>query len=81
MNTLKQELPQHFRGTSDVYLARKYNVLPVGTMAHEYLQAFQALGPRLIDHQKVALDTWVREYRGDMGVAISDVCGLDAFFT
>ena len=48
-------------------------------MAHEYLQAFQALGPRLRDSQVAALESWAREYRGDLGIALSDVVGLDAF--
>jgi len=52
---------------------------PHGTMAHEWLQAFQALGPRLIDSQSVALESWAREYRGDLGIALSDVVGLEAF--
>ena len=48
-------------------------------MAHEYLQAFQSLGPRLRDSQVAALEAWAREYRGDLGIALSDVYGLDAF--
>ena len=52
---------------------------PLGTMAHEYLQACQAVGPRLRDSQVFAFNTWAREYRGDLGIALSDVCGMDAF--
>jgi nicotinate phosphoribosyltransferase len=48
-------------------------------MAHEYLQACQALGPRLRDSQTFAFETWAREYRGDLGIALSDVYGMDAF--
>jgi nicotinate phosphoribosyltransferase len=48
-------------------------------MGHEYLQACQALGPRLRDSQVFALETWAKEYRGDLGIALSDVYGLDAF--
>lgn len=48
-------------------------------MAHEYLQAFQALGPRLRDSQTAALDAWVKEYNGDLGIALTDVIGMDAF--
>ena len=46
---------------------------------HEYLQTFQALDVRLRDHQKAALEAWVQEYRGDLGVALTDVVGMDAF--
>ena len=48
-------------------------------MAHEFLQAFQALDVRLRDFQKAALDAWVHEYRGDLGIALTDVVGMDAF--
>ncbi len=48
-------------------------------MAHEYLQACQAVGPRLRDSQSFAFNMWAREYRGDLGIALSDVVGLDAF--
>jgi len=53
--------------------------VPIGTMAHEYLQSYQATGVRLRDHQKAALEDWVQEYRGDLGVALTDVVGMDAF--
>jgi nicotinate phosphoribosyltransferase len=74
-----QALPAHFRGTSNVYLARKLGLAPSGTMAHEYLQAYQAFGSRLRDFQKHALEDWVQEYRGDLGIALTDVVGMDAF--
>ncbi len=76
---LKSELPQNFRGTSNVYLAKKYGVTAIGTMAHEWLMAAQALGPRLSNSQKFALQHWAQEYRGDLGIALSDVVGFDAF--
>lgn len=66
-------------GTSNVLYAYELGLTPLGTMAHEYLQAFQALGPRLVDSQKVALEAWTKEYRGDLGIALTDVVGIDAF--
>lgn len=77
--TFKRELPQYFKGTSNVLLARDLDLVPIGTMAHEYLQSYQATGVRLRDHQKAALEDWVQEYRGDLGVALTDVVGMDAF--
>ena len=71
--------PEHFRGTSNVYLAKKFGLTPIGTMAHEYLQAYQSFGFRLRDFQKAALEGWVQEYRGDLGVALTDVVGMDPF--
>jgi nicotinate phosphoribosyltransferase len=66
-------------GTSNVWLAKSEDLIPLGTMAHEYLQACQAVGPRLRDSQKFAFDTWAKEYRGDLGIALTDICGVDAF--
>jgi nicotinate phosphoribosyltransferase len=77
--TLAREVPEFFKGTSNVYLARKHNLVPIGTMAHEYLQSYQSFGVRLRDFQKAALEDWVQEYRGDLGIALTDVVGMDAF--
>ncbi|MFO1282611.1 MAG: nicotinate phosphoribosyltransferase [Burkholderiales bacterium] len=79
VSTLKAGIGAKFVGTSNVDLARRHELTPLGTMAHEYLQACQAVGPRLRDSQKFAFDTWAKEYRGDLGIALSDVCGMDAF--
>lgn len=77
--TMHAACPEIFRGTSNVYLAKTLGITPIGTMAHEFLQAFQALDVRLRDSQKAALEAWVREYRGDLGIALTDVVGMDAF--
>ncbi len=61
------------------YGAARHGLTPLGTMAHEYLQACQALGPRLRDSQTFGFEMWAREYRGDLGIALSDVYGMDAF--
>jgi nicotinate phosphoribosyltransferase len=68
-----------FAGTSNVHFARTLGLTPLGTMAHEYLQAAQALGPRLRDSQIYAFESWAKEYRGDLGIALSDVYGMSAF--
>ena len=78
--TLIQELGREkFAGTSNVDLARRYGLIPIGTMAHEYLQACQALGPRLRDSQVYGFEMWAKEYRGDLGIALSDVYGMEPF--
>lgn len=73
------ETAQWFKGTSNVLLARDLQIVPIGTMAHEYLQTYQALGVRLRDFQNAALEDWVQEYRGDLGIALTDTVGMDAF--
>ena len=77
--TLKAELGPMLAGTSNVMFAMQQGMLPLGTMAHEYLQACQALGPRLRDSQIFGFEMWAKEYRGDLGIALSDVYGVDAF--
>ncbi|MCW5621433.1 MAG: nicotinate phosphoribosyltransferase [Burkholderiales bacterium] len=79
VSILKERMQERFVGTSNVMLAREFDLIPLGTMAHEYLQACQAVGPRLRDSQKFAFDTWAKEYRGDLGIALTDICGVDAF--
>lgn len=80
VSTLRQAAPRHLTGTSNVALARALDLVPVGTMAHEYLQSYQAFGKvRLRDFQRAALEDWVQEYRGDLGIALTDVVGMDAF--
>ena len=79
VRTLQREVPRFFKGTSNVYLAHRLGLVAIGTMAHEYLQSYQALDVRLRDFQKAALEDWVQEYRGDLGIALTDVVGMDAF--
>lgn len=64
--------------TSNIYLSKKHNIPLVGTMAHEYLQACQAFAP-LHSFQKFALDLWMNEFRGELGIALTDVISMDAF--
>ena len=77
--TLKKDLGPMLSGTSNVLLAKKFGLIPLGTMAHEYLQACQALGPRLRDSQVYGFEMWAKEYRGDLGIALSDVYGMEPF--
>jgi nicotinate phosphoribosyltransferase len=69
---------QTFVGTSNVALAMKYDVRPIGTMAHEYLQIGQAITHPL-DAQGEMLQRWCDQYRGNLGIALTDIVGVDAF--
>lgn len=71
--------PDNFIGTSNVKLAMDLGLKPIGTMAHEWICAGQNVGVRLADSQKRMLQAWVDEYRGDLGIALSDTLGLNAF--
>ena len=79
LQALKREVPDSYAGTSNVWFAMRNNMTPLGTMAHEYMQACQALGPRLRDSQTFAFDKWAQEYRGDLGIAVADTYGTEAF--
>lgn len=83
LSTLKQHLyfPNKgtgLIGTSNVMMAKKHGLKPIGTMAHEWLQAHQALY-RVADSQSMAFENWAKEYCGDLGIALSDVVGLKYF--
>lgn len=75
----KRLAPNTLAGTSNMDLARRLGLWPKGTMAHEYLQACQALAPSLAEAQVFALETWLDEYKDMLGVALTDTYGLDAF--
>jgi len=80
VNHLKTTLePNNFIGSSNVFFARKYGIKPIGTMAHEWIMAGQAVGVKLHMSQKHMLQKWTDEYRGDLGIALTDTITLDAF--
>lgn len=81
VKTLAENLPSKiFTGTSDMYLAKKYNLTPQGTMAHEFLCLGQALENVTIEaSQRFMLQQWADEFRGNLGIALSDNLGIDKF--
>ncbi|SHM16419.1 nicotinate phosphoribosyltransferase [Vreelandella subglaciescola] len=79
VQVLAEEFPGEFVGTSNVDIARRYGLAPMGTMAHEWVMAHQQLGSRLVDSQRAAFEAWVQEYRGHLGVALTDTITVDAF--
>lgn len=68
-----------FAGTSNLDLARRLGLSPVGTMAHEWLQSHQVLGGSLLSSQKDALKVWLQEYQGQLGIALTDTISMHAF--
>ena len=73
-----KSLSNNFVGTSNLMFAMKYDLTPIGTMAHELFQIGQVMAP-LIDSQKFMLESWLKEYRGKLGIALTDIFGFDAF--
>jgi nicotinate phosphoribosyltransferase len=67
-----------FVGTSNVYLAMKYNLVPVGTMAHEFICAIGGMyGPQMANH--IAMNRWRNTFRGALGTYLYDSFGWDIF--
>ena len=71
----------HFVGTSNVYLAKKYHLMPVGTMAHEWIMC---VGQGNHRHNPAysnwyALEAWVKEYGVLNGTALTDAITTDCF--
>lgn len=70
----------HCVGTSNVYLAMKYGVTPIGTYAHEFVQMYQGLpGVQLAYTNKLALKEWFEVFNGDNGTALTDTLTTDLF--
>ena len=67
-------------GTSNVYLAMKYNLTPIGTYAHEFVQMYQGIDEiPLAFTNHYAMEDWYSEYQGDNGTALSDTITTDLF--
>ena len=67
-------------GTSNVYLAMKYNLIPVGTYAHEFIQMYQGIDSIPLAYTNhYALKDWYDEYKGDLGTALTDTITTDLF--
>ena len=81
VGTLAAEKTPGFVGTSNVFLAKKYGVKPVGTMAHEFItcagQGNPALNPAYAN--RFALEAWTREYGVQNGIYLTDLLGDDVF--
>ena len=70
-----------FVGTSNVYLAKKFGLTPVGTMAHEWIMC---VGQGNHKHNPAysnwyALDAWVKEYGVLNGTALTDAITTNCF--
>ena len=67
-------------GTSCVYLAKKYNLKPIGTYAHEFVQMYQGIDSIPLAYTNYyAMKDWYTEYKGDNGTALSDTLTTDLF--
>lgn len=92
VESLTEELPNQFRGTSNVMLAMKYGLLPMGTSAHELPMVISAIrlaekkeGQKefdiMIQAQREVLIQWLVEYGEALSIALTDTFGTDFFMT
>jgi len=67
-------------GTSNVYFAMKYNLTPIGTYAHEFVQMYQGIDSIPLAYTNhYAMKDWYDEYQGDNGTALTDTVTTDLF--
>ncbi|MDO4728803.1 MAG: nicotinate phosphoribosyltransferase [Bacteroidota bacterium] len=79
VKTLCENATHNFMGTSNVHLAMKYQTKPIGTHAHEWFMFHGArYGYKMAN--SVGLEHWVKVYRGDLGIALTDTYTTEVFF-
>lgn len=67
-------------GTSNVYLAMKYKLTPIGTYAHEFVQMYQGIPEIPLAYTNhYALKDWYEEFKGDNGTALTDTLTTNLF--
>ncbi|KAJ3535969.1 hypothetical protein NM688_g6901 [Phlebia brevispora] len=69
-------------GTSNVHLALKYNVPPIGTIAQRLSEWYMGIGAlRGYEHaNSISLDLWEKTYPNDLHIALTDTFSTEAFY-
>lgn len=79
VTTYAHEVP-NMVGTSNVYLAWKCGLTPIGTYAHEYVQMYQGISKIPLAYTNYyAMKDWYNTYKGDNGTALTDTITTDIF--
>ncbi|MDP5252678.1 MULTISPECIES: nicotinate phosphoribosyltransferase [unclassified Vibrio] len=78
LSVLTKEIPQCLVGTSNIHFARKYDLTPIGTIAHEWFMGHQAFS-HVADSQQQALKQWLNAFNGQLAIAPTDTISIDAF--
>lgn len=84
VETLAAELPKNLTGTSNAYLAMKYNLRPIGTFAHELDMAYSGIyhksDKEIRRSHSFVLKDWWDMYSQPLSIALTDTYGTDFFF-
>ncbi|KAL0934982.1 Nicotinate phosphoribosyltransferase [Colletotrichum truncatum] len=75
----KKGLPGKLTGTSNVHLAMRFNIPPVGTVAHEWFMGIAAIHNDYKAATELALRYWVGCFGGKLGIALTDTFGTQDF--
>ena len=67
-----------FVGTSNVFLAMKYDLTPIGTMSHQFVETCSLYGYNEANY--LAMDYWQDVYAGSLGIFLYDTYTRKAFF-
>ncbi len=78
LKTLIDNAGPYLLGTSNLYLAMKHNIKPIGTKAHEWFMAHACMfGYR--NATDLSLEIWSNKFEGDLGIALTDTFTTDVF--
>lgn len=81
---LKARVPGNIVGTSNVHLAKKHDLVSMGTEAHERYMVLAAImgetDTGLRASHNLAIDQWFEEYGAALSVNLTDTFGTDFFF-
>ncbi|RDW87397.1 nicotinate phosphoribosyltransferas-like protein [Coleophoma crateriformis] len=76
----KEGLPGQISGTSNVHLAMRFGIPPVGTVAHEWFMGVAAITGNYEKATETALSYWVGCFgEGVLGIALTDTFGTPIF--